>query len=257
LGIRSSRDRNGSTELSTLRLPSGIRACLFDLDGVLTDTADLHEAAWKQMFDAFLSGRDAQRPFSPPDYEAYVDGKPRYDGVASFLASRGIKLPLGSPSDPPDAETVYGLGNRKNRIVRRLMRRRGVTPFSGSVLFVRAARRAGLRTAVVTASANGRYVLEAGGIGALFDAVVDGSVAERKKLRGKPAPDTYLAAARELGIESEHAAVFEDAVAGVESGRAGRFGYVVGVDRDHQLKALLDHGADVVVRDLAELVAPP
>ena len=241
--------------LSTLRLPSGIRACLFDLDGVLTDTADFHEAAWKEMFDSFLTGRGGQQPFSRSDYEAYVDGKPRYDGVASFLASRNIELPQGSPSDPAAAETVYGLGNRKNGIVRQLMRERGVTPYSGSVLFVRAARRAGLRTAVVSASANARDVLEAARISALFDVVVDGSVAKRERLRGKPAPDSYLAAARELGIEREHAAVFEDALAGVESGRAGGFGYVVGVDRDHQMTALFDHGADVVVRDLAELVA--
>jgi beta-phosphoglucomutase family hydrolase len=243
--------------LSTLRLPSGIRACLFDLDGVLTDTADLHDMAWTEAFDAFLADRNGQRPFSRSDYEAYVDGKPRYDGVASFLASRDIDLPQGSPSDPPEAETVHGLGNRKNAIVRRVMRERGVNPYPGSVLFVRAARRAGLRTAVVSPSANGRDVLEAAGIGALFDAVVDGSVAKRTRLRGKPSPDTYLPAARELGIESAHAAVFEDALAGVESGRAGGFGYVVGVDRDNQVRALFDHGADVVVRDLAELVAAP
>jgi beta-phosphoglucomutase family hydrolase len=243
--------------LSALRLPSSIRACLFDLDGVLTDTADLHEAAWKEIFDAFLARRGGPQPFSRSDYEAYVDGKPRYDGVASFLASRHIELPQGSPSDSPGIETVHGLGNRKNAIVRRLMRERGVNPYPGSVLFVRAARRAGLRTAVVSASANARDVLEAAKISALFDALVDGSVAGRKHLRGKPAPDTYLAAARELGIERKHGAVFEDALAGVESGRAGGFGYVVGVDRDHHgARALFDHGADEVVRDLAELVAP-
>jgi beta-phosphoglucomutase family hydrolase len=241
--------------LNTLRLPSGIRACLFDLDGVLTDTADLHKAAWKEMFDAFLAGRRGQQPFSRSDYEAYVDGKPRYDGVVSFLASREIELMQGSPSDPVGAETVHGLANRKNAIVRRSMRDRGVSPYPGSVLFVRAARRAGLSTAVVSSSANAADVLEAAGIRALFDALVDGSVAGRRHLRGKPAPDAYLAAARELGVESKHAAVFEDAVAGVESGRAGGFGYVVGVDRDDQGRALLDHGADVVVRDLAELVA--
>ena len=162
--------------LSTLRLPSGIRACLFDLDGVLTDTADLHEAAWKETFDPFLARRRGQRPFSRSDYEAYVDGKPRYVGAASFLASRNIELPQGSPSDPAAVETVHGLANRKNAIVRRVMRERGVNPYPGSVLFVRAARRAGLRTAVVSASANARDVLEAARICALFDVVVDGTV---------------------------------------------------------------------------------
>jgi beta-phosphoglucomutase family hydrolase len=235
-----------------------MRACLFDLDGVLTDTAQIHAAAWKETFDAYL-GEHGRHPLfdAASDYDAYVDGRPRYDGAGSFLSSRGITLPQGTPSDSPDAETVDGLANRKNETVLRMIREDGVTAYPGSVLFVGAARRAGLRTAVVSSSANCQEVLEAARIEQLFDAVVDGRVADLEHLRGKPAPDTYIAAARKLGVESQHAAVFEDALAGVESGRAGGFGYVVGVDRADQLEALFEHGADVVVRDLAELVASP
>jgi beta-phosphoglucomutase family hydrolase len=243
-----------------LGLPDPIHACLFDLDGVLTQTASVHAAAWKQMFDAFLRERaertgEAFVPFdSVKDYDEYVDGKPRYDGVRSFLASRGIQLPEGDPNDPPSAETVAGLGNRKNEIVLSLIRTQGVKPYEGSVRYVRAVRDAGLRRAVVSSSANCKDVLVAAGIEDLFEVRIDGIVAEREHLKGKPAPDTFLAAADALGEEPAQAAVFEDALAGVEAGRAGHFGFVVGVDRSGQAEALREHGADVVVSDLAELL---
>jgi beta-phosphoglucomutase family hydrolase len=243
-----------------LGLPPGVTACLFDLDGVLTQTAKVHAAAWKQMFDDYLRRRAEQRgePFVPFDavqeYDEYVDGKPRYDGVRSFLASRGIELPQGSPDDPPDSETVDGLGNRKNEIVLKMIHEQGVQPYEGSVRYVKAARDAGLRRAVVSSSTNARDVLVAAGIIDLFEEIVDGHVAEREHLRGKPAPDTFLAGARAVGVEPRQAAVFEDALAGVEAGRAGNFGFVVGVDRVGQAEALKAHGADVVVRDLSELL---
>jgi len=243
-----------------LKLPDGITACLFDLDGVLTQTAKVHAQAWKAMFDDFL--RDwAERhgePFEefdrPTDYDEYVDGKPRLDGVRSFLESRGIELPLGSPSDPPEAETVHALGTRKNELVLELIREQGVEPYEGSVRFAEAARDQGLRRAVVSSSTNCRDVLVAAGIEHLFEARVDGVVAEREGLAGKPAPDTFLAGARALGAEPHQAAVFEDALAGVEAGRAGNFGWVVGVDRTGQADALRRRGADVVVQDLDELL---
>lgn len=243
-----------------LGLPSQIRACLFDLDGVLTQTALVHAAAWKEMFDAFLRARAARTgekfvPFDPiADYDTYVDGKPRYDGVRSFLASRRIELPEGDRSDPPSAETVFGLGNRKNELVLALLKRDGVKAYEGSVRYVRAVRDAGLRRAVVSASANCREVLQAAGIEDLFEVRIDGIVVEREHLKGKPAPDTFLAAAEKLGAKPAEAAVFEDALAGVEAGRAGHFGFVVGVDRTGQREALLAHGADIVVSDLAELL---
>jgi beta-phosphoglucomutase family hydrolase len=243
-----------------LGLPAGIRACLFDLDGVLTKTAKVHAAAWKEMFDAYLRERAkrAGEPFVPFDpvkeYDEYVDGRPRYDGVRAFLAARGIQLPEGGPGDPPDAETITALGDRKNRIVLQMIRTRGVEAYEGSVRYVRAVRTAGMRTAVVSASANCHDVLVAAGIDGLFDERVDGVVAEQQHLRGKPAPDTFEAAARALGVESSAGAVFEDALAGVAAGRAGRFGYVVGVDRVGQAEALRAHGADIVVSDLAELL---
>jgi beta-phosphoglucomutase family hydrolase len=236
-----------------------VTACLFDLDGVLTQTAKVHAAAWQRMFDDFLRRRAAQTstefvPFDPVgDYDDYVDGKPRYDGVRSFLTARGIELPEGEIDDPPDAETIHGLGNRKNEIVLKLIHEQGVEPYAGSVAYVKAAREAGLRRAVVSSSTNCRDVLHAAGIEDLFEQIVDGVLAEHEHLRGKPAPDTYLAGARALGVEPAHAAVFEDALAGVEAGRAGRFGCVVGVDRVGQADALRVHGADVVVRDLSEL----
>ncbi len=243
-----------------LGLPDGTRACLFDLDGVLTKTAVVHNAAWKEMFDAYLRERSRRTgepfvPFDPGrDYDEYVDGKPRADGTRSFLASRGIELPEGSDDDPPGAETIHGLGTRKNEIVLRRIREDGVEAYESSVRYVRAARDAGLRRAVVSSSANCRDVLVAAGIEDLFEARIDGLVAGREHLRGKPAPDTFLAAARALGLGPQAAAVFEDALAGVEAGRAGRFRFVVGVDRTGQADALKKHGADVVVTDLAELL---
>ena len=229
---------------------------------MLTQTAKLHATAWKQMFDDFLRDRagltgEAFRPFDrPTDYDEYVDGKPRLDGVRSFLDSRGIDLPLGSAADPPDAETLHGLGVRKNELVLALIRNQGVEAYEGSIRFVEAARDAGFRRAVVSASTNCRDVLVAAGIEHLFEVRIDGVVAESDGLAGKPAPDTFLAAARAFGVEPGAAAVFEDALAGVEAGRAGRFGWVVGVDRSGQADALRRRGADVVVRDLAELLGP-
>jgi beta-phosphoglucomutase family hydrolase len=245
-------------------LPAGTAACLFDLDGVLTQTAKVHAAAWKQMFDDFLREQAAHtgrpfRPFElPADYVAHVDGKLRPDGVRAFLASRGVALPEGSPDDPPAAETVNGLGNRKNELLLRLIESDGVEAYDGSVRFVRAVRDAGLRRAVVSASKNCREVLVAAGIEALFEARVDGVVAAERHLHGKPAPDMFLAAAAALEVEPARAAVFEDAVAGVEAGRAGGFGWVVGVDRSGGGAVALErHGADVVVADLAELLGAP
>lgn len=243
-----------------LGLPDGIRACLFDLDGVLTQTAKTHAKAWKAMFDEYLRARaersgEAFVPFDEShDYDRYVDGMPRYDGVRSFLASRGISLPEGAPSDPSSAETIAGLGNRKNELVLALIRDEGVEPFEGSVRYVHAVRDAGLRCAVVSSSANCREVLAAAGIEELFDERVDGVTAQREQLKGKPAPDSFVFAARALDLEPADGAVFEDALAGVAAGRAGGFGFVVGVDRSGQAQALHEHGADVVVSDLAELL---
>jgi beta-phosphoglucomutase family hydrolase len=246
-----------ATRSGKLALPDGITACLFDLDGVLTETATVHDAAWKQMFDAYLREHDGPgyRPFDPgDDYDRYVDGRPRADGVRTFLASRGIELPEGSPDDPPERDTVNGLGNRKNVIVLERIRKDGVKAFAGSVRFVKAARAAGLRTAVVSSSANCRDVLVSAGIEDLFEVRIDGLVARQRKLPGKPHPDTFLAAAEELGVSAAASAVFEDALAGMEAGRAGKFGYVIGVDRVGQAAALRRHGADTVVKDLAELL---
>ncbi|GAA1595651.1 beta-phosphoglucomutase family hydrolase [Actinomadura kijaniata] len=245
-----------------LGLPEQIDACLFDLDGVLTDTASVHAAAWKRMFDEYLRARAERtgepfREFDPnKDYGRYVDGKRREDGTRSFLRSRGIELPEGTPDDPPDRETVRGLGNRKNELVLQLIREQGVKVFDGSVEYLRRARRNGLKTAVVSSSANTVEVLRTVGITDLFDARVDGVVAAERDLPGKPAPDTFLEGARELGVPADRAAVFEDALAGVEAGRAGRFGYVIGVNRvdDEHAAALAEHGADVVVGDLSELL---
>jgi beta-phosphoglucomutase family hydrolase len=243
-----------------LGLPSGIRACLFDLDGVLTRTAGLHALAWKEMFDAFLRERAEEtgstlEPFDPVrDYHEHVDGKLRYDGVRSFLASRGIDLPEGEAGDTPGADTIVGLGDWKNELVLSLIRRGGVETYPGSLRYVRAVEDAGLRRAVVSASKNCREILLAAGIDELFEEVIDGVVAEREHLSGKPSPDTFLAASHALGVQPSEAVVFEDALAGVEAGRAGRFGFVVGVNRSDQAEALLDHGADVVVSDLAELL---
>jgi beta-phosphoglucomutase family hydrolase len=243
-----------------LGLPAHVRACLFDLDGVLTQTAKVHRAAWAEAFDEYLRGRAARGDepfvaFDPAgDYDEYVDGKPRYDGVRSFLDSRGIQLPWGDPGDAGEVETVDGLGNRKNAIVQRMIRERGVEPYAGSVRKVRAARDAGLRRAVVSSSSNCREVLAAAGVEDLFEQRIDGEVAEREHLAGKPAPDMFLAGARALEVEPDVAAVFEDALVGVQAGRAGGFAWVVGVDRDGQAAALREHGADIVVGDLADLL---
>ncbi|MGY1772631.1 HAD family hydrolase [Blastococcus sp. SYSU D00813] len=238
-----------------LGLPDGIRACLFDMDGVLTRTATVHMAAWKRTFDEFLRARDpGAAEFTQQDYNRYVDGKPRADGVRDFLASRRITLPEGTPDDGPEAATVHGVGQRKNVLLLRELEEHGVEVYPGSIRYLEAARAAGLATAVVTASANGEQVVTAGGFGHLIDARVDGVAAARDGLRGKPAPDTFLAGARALGVEPAQAVVFEDALAGVAAGRAGRFGYVVGVDRVGQADALRENGADVVVDDLADLL---
>jgi beta-phosphoglucomutase family hydrolase len=243
-----------------LGLPDAIRGCLFDLDGVLTKTAKVHDAAWTEMFDDFLRERARSTgqtfvPFDPVrDYDDYIDGKPRADGTRSFLAARNIELPEGREDDPPGTETVYGLGNRKNQILLAKIRSDGVEAYEGSVRYVRAVRDAGLRRAVVSSSANCRDVLAAAHIEDLFEVRIDGIVAERDHLRGKPAPDTFLAGARALGLEPAEATVFEDALAGVEAGRAGKFGFVVGVDRVGQAAALRQDGADVVVQDLSDLL---
>ncbi|MFA3878233.1 beta-phosphoglucomutase family hydrolase [Streptomyces sp. MMCC 100] len=238
-----------------LGLPDDIQACLFDLDGVVTRTAVVHAAAWKATFDAFLRERDGAdfRPFTDSDYDQYVDGRPRADGVRSFLASRGIELPEGTPDDPPDARTVNGVGNRKNELLLEKIRTGGVEPYEGTLRYIDAVRAAGLATAIVSSSANTRDVLHSIDAERLFDVRIDGVVARERKLPGKPHPDTFLAAARDLGVEPSRAAVFEDALAGMDAGRSGHFGYVVGVDRVGQTDALYAHGADRVVKDLAEL----
>jgi len=239
-----------------LGLPDGTRACLFDMDGVLTETATVHARAWKSMFDAYLRRREGERfqPFTQDDYDRYVDGKPRYDGVRSFLHSRGIELPQGTPDDPPRAKTVDGLGNRKNELVLQLIHDEGVHAYPGSIRYLGAVRDAGLRRAVVSSSANCADVLRAAGIEDYFEVRVDGHVVEDRGLKGKPAPDTFLHAAQELGVQAAQAAVFEDALSGVEAGRAGNFGCVVGVDRVGQAEALSEHGGSVVVNDLADLL---
>jgi beta-phosphoglucomutase family hydrolase len=234
-------------------VPDGITALLFDLDGVLTRTAAVHRAAWKEMFDAFLRAAGDDRPFTDADYAAFVDGRLRQDGVRAFLASRGIEVPEGGVDDPPDRQTVHGLGNRKNDLFQAVLDRDGVETFDGSVRFVGDAVAAGYRTAVVSASRNCRAVLAAAGIADLFEVRVDGEVAAARRLAGKPAPDTFLAAAEELGATPATAAVFEDAVAGVRAGAAGGFGWVVGVDREGRPEALEAAGAHLVVADLGEL----
>src|SRR4051812_26486949 len=245
---------------SSLGLPDGISALLFDLDGVLTDTAAVHNAAWKETFDQFLKARaeksgDEFVPFdSKRDYQDYVDGKPRTDGVRDFLASRDIELPEGDADDGPDAETVTGIGNRKNAALLKHIESDGVNVFEGSRRYLKAARDAGVRRAVVSSSANTQQVLEVTGLAEFIEERVDGKTLKEHDLKGKPAPDTFLLGAERLGVEPRQAAVFEDALAGVEAGRNGEFGYVIGVDRVGQADALREHGADVVVSDLQELL---
>jgi beta-phosphoglucomutase family hydrolase len=238
-----------------LGLPDSIRACLFDLDGVLTRTATVHFAAWKRTFDEFLHRYDpGQQEFNQLDYNRYVDGKHRADGVRGFLESRGIVLPEGSPADPHDAATVQAIATVKNEMVLRELDEHGVEIYPGSVRYLRAVKDAGLATAVVTASANGEKVIDAGGFADLIDVRIDGQVAARDGLRGKPQPDTFLAGAKALGFGPDQAVVYEDAISGVQAGRAGSFGFVVGVDRVGQTDALRAAGADVVVTDLEQLM---
>jgi len=246
-----------------LGLPAGVVACLFDLDGVLTDTALVHAAAWKATFDPVLrslatAGDSPYVPFDVvDDYRRYVDGRPRLEGVRSFLAARGMVLPEGAPGDPPSAVTVAGLGERKNALLLAELEAHPAPAYDGSIAYVRAARASGLRCGVVSSSANTGPVLASAGIAALFEVVVDGLVAATRGLRGKPAPDTFLAAAELLDVPPAQAAVFEDALVGVQAGRAGGFGWVVGVDRAGQRAALSEHGADIVVDDLRELLDAP
>jgi beta-phosphoglucomutase family hydrolase len=241
-------------------LPDGVTACLFDMDGVVTQTAVVHAAAWKEMFDEFLreyakSTGTEFVPFDPhADYEAYVDGKPRLDGTRSFLKSRDIDLPEGTPDDQPGTPTIWGLSNRKNDLVLAKLAAGGVQVYQGSITYIRSVREKGISTAIVSSSANTKQVLDSAGIAGLFDVRVDGQIAAERGLRGKPAPDTFLAAAEALKVSAKQAAVFEDALAGVEAGRAGGFALVVGVDRVGQAQQLREHGADIVVQDLAELL---
>ncbi len=243
-----------------LGLPEKVRACLFDLDGVLTDTASVHTKAWKATFDDYLSQRATRTgekfvPFdADADYREYVDGKKREDGVRSFLDSRGIELPAGSPDDPDDAETIYGLGNRKNEMFQKVLHDEGVKVFDGSRRYLEAVSKAGLGIAVVSASANTPDILRVTGLDRYIQQRVDGNTLRDERIAGKPAPDSYLRGAQLLGVGADAAAVFEDALSGVQAGRAGNFGFVVGVDRVGQAEELRRNGADVVVRDLAELL---
>jgi beta-phosphoglucomutase family hydrolase len=241
-------------------LPDGVQACLFDMDGVVTQTATVHAAAWKEMFDEFLRERAQSTgtqfvPFDPHhEYDAYVDGKPRLDGTRSFLQSRGIDLPEGTPDDPPGTPTIYGLSNRKNALVLAKIAAGGVQVYEGSIAYIKAVRAGGIHTAIVSASANTQQVLHSAGIEDLFDTRIDGVIAKDRGLRGKPAPDSFLAAAEALKVPPAHAVVFEDAQAGVAAGHVGHFALVVGVDRVGQAAELKAHGADIVVKDLSELL---
>ncbi len=242
-------------------------AVIFDLDGVVTQTAAVHAAAWKRLFDAYLAERAARagtgpggapdaalRPFDlDADYARYVDGKPRYDGVRDFLASRGIELPMGDPADPPERETVCGLGNRKNVFFNAEVREHGVKTFPSTIALIHALRGAGVKVGLMSSSKNTAMVLAATGITDLFEVRVDGVVAEEVGLPGKPDPAMYLEAARRLGVDAARAVVVEDALSGVEAGRRGGFALVIGVDRLGQAAALAEAGADVVVDDLAEV----
>ena len=236
-----------------LGLPDHITALLFDLDGVLTGTAALHRAAWKETFDPLLE-KYGQEPFTEDDYNNHVDGRPRFDGVRAFLRSRGIDLPEGPPDAPPGDDTVQAVGNRKNERVQQIIAERGVNPYPGSVRYLDEARKAGLRIGVVTSSANGKAVLDAADLAKYVEARVDGVTIADRKLKGKPAPDSFVAGAEALRTAPANAAVFEDALSGVQAGKAGHFGYVIGVDRVGQAEELRAHGADVVVQDLAELL---
>lgn len=231
-------------------------AALFDLDGVLTPTVEVHKRAWRDLFVDYLSSKGlTDRPYVEADYLNFIDGKPRYDGVRSFLASRGLSLPEGDPDDSAEAETVCGLGNRKNAFFADALAQQGVQPYPGSVVLLDHLAQLGTRVAVVSSSRNAKAVLETAGLTDRFDVVVDGEVAIREDLAGKPAPDTYLEAARRVGVDAARAVVLEDAVSGVEAGHAGAFGLVIGVDRGAGVQALREAGAGLVVADLAELVS--
>lgn len=239
-----------------LGLPESITTCLFDLDGVLTDTASVHRACWKQMFDAFLATQDGQGEFTDADYNAHVDGKPRQDGVRDFLTSRAISLPDGSPDDEPAKQTVWGLGNRKNDLVQAEIAQNGVKVYEGSRRYLEAAAEAGLHRIVVSSSANTELVLKVTGLAKFIQGRVDGKTLAEQNIKGKPAPDSFLAGADLAGAQPVQCAVFEDATSGVQAGHAGHFGRVVGVNRldDGHAKDLREHGADVVVADLADLL---
>ncbi len=236
-------------------------AVLFDLDGVITATDKVHFAAWKALFDDFLKGiaeRDNTpfQPFDEEDMRQYVDGKPRYEGVRSFLASRGISVPMGEPDDPEDAATVCGLGNKKNRYFNETLQRDGATVFESTVDLIHALRRVGIRCAVVSSSKNCKTVLEVTGLTDLFEIRFDGTHAAELKLKGKPTPDTYLKAAERLGVDPSRAVVVEDAISGVQAGRAGNFGLVIGVDRFGNAEGLRENGADIVVQDMGKVTVP-
>ena len=256
-GERSTRQQDSKSAIARGQYD----AVLLDLDGVITDTASIHAACWKQMFDEYLQKRATQRgeafrPFDiATDYRLYVDGKPRYDGVRDFLGSRGTQLPEGHPDDPPEAETVDGLGNRKNELVNKIIEAKGVEPYEGSVELIRQLRHQGFKIAVVTSSQNCTAVLKAAKVDHFFDVQVDGNVIHAEHLAGKPAPDSYLMAAKLLGVEPARAIVIEDALSGVEAGRNGNFGLVIGVARKGNAEELRRHGAHLVVNDLGELVS--
>jgi beta-phosphoglucomutase family hydrolase len=258
--MRQSKSRRAITRDRRAITRDQYDAVLFDLDGVITDTASLHAACWKQMFDEYLQKRATQRgetfrPFDlARDYQLYVDGKPRFDGVRDFLTSRLIQLPEGTPDDPPQLETVCGLGNRKNDLINEIIEDRGVEPYEGSVRLIRQLRHDGFKIAVVTSSQNCTIVLKAAKLDGLFDVQVDGNVIEAQQLAGKPAPDTFLLAAKLLRVKTTRAAVIEDAISGVQAGLSGKFGLVIGVARKGNAKELQHHGAHLVVKDLGELV---
>lgn len=239
--------------------PHKFDAVLLDLDGVITGTARIHANAWKQAFDEFLKKHGGDESFEPfdkqADYEDYVDGKSRYDGAQSFLESRNIDVPRGDPDDSSDKETVCGIANHKNELFEKALKKGQVDVFDGTVTWIRHLRQAGLKIAVVSSSSHCEAILENAGIRDLFDARMDGDIADRLKLEGKPAPDTYLKAAEMLGVNPKRAVVVEDALAGVEAGRNGDFGLVIGVNRKHDAEALRHHGADIVVSDLAEMLS--
>lgn len=240
--------------------PQMFEAAIFDLDGVVTQTASAHAASWKAMFDEFLRqyGAESNQSFEPfdieRDYHLYVDGKPRYEGVKGFLDSRGLELPLGKPNDSPGVWTIYGMGNLKNRLFQEHIRQQGVDLYESSVELIRSLRQKGMKTAMVSSSKNAVEVLQSVNLLRLFDTQVDGVDSERLQLKGKPNPDIFLQAAKQLEVEPEKAIVFEDAIAGVEAARLGGFGFIIGVDRANQPQALIDHGADIAIKDLQEVI---